>query len=130
MTRLLPLLIILFIAAPLAPQPAFSQGASENERRAQELYYEVRCPVCGGQSVAGSDVSVARSIRDYINNSIEAGDSNETIKANLADRYGNDILFEPVVNAATLPLWLLPWVILLVFAGGIWFLTRRKTQDT
>lgn len=130
MNRIILLPVIALMTLLASGPAAYAQLSVEQQQRANGLYQEVRCPVCSGQSVGGSDVTIARGIRDYIDTRITAGDTNEQIKASLAERYGDAILFEPAVTPSTLPLWLLPWTVLLAFGGGLWFLTRRKTKTS
>ena len=82
----------------------------------------IRCVVCQGQPVSGSDAPMAGDMRRIIRERIAAGDEPDTVRAWLVSRYGDFVSFKPVVKPATLPLWLLPLAALL---GGLWLVMRR-----
>ncbi|MEO9970185.1 MAG: cytochrome c-type biogenesis protein [Hyphomonadaceae bacterium] len=122
------LLLCLAMLAPLTPL-ATAQAIDVYDQRTHDLYNEIRCPVCSGQSIAESDVLVSVSIREYVQARIEAGDSDDVIKQNLTERYGQNILFEPTLAPSTLPLWLAPWIALMLLIGGLWYQTGRSRAE-
>lgn len=105
---------------------SMAQASDVYDQRTHNLYNQIRCPVCSGQSIAESDVVISVSIRKYVQARIAAGDSDAVIKQNLVERYGQDILFEPEFAASTLPLWLAPWCVLVLLLGGLWYLTGKS----
>ena len=108
---------------------SMAQASDVYDQRTHDLYNEIRCPVCSGQSIAESDVLISVSIREYVQARIAAGDSDAVIKQNLVERYGQDILFEPEFTASTLPLWLAPWVALVLLLGGLWYQTGKSRAE-
>jgi cytochrome c-type biogenesis protein CcmF len=94
-----------------------------------DLYQEVRCPVCAGQSIADSDTPEAKALKEFINEELEKGKSAEAIREELRQRFGDNILFRPPLNQKTIFLWGLPFALfLLVLLGFLWrgFQSRAK----
>ena len=77
----------------------------------------LRCLICQGQSVYDSDSEFALSLKLVISNKIDEGMTEEQIYDFLKRKYGEWILYDPVLNRNTYFLWLLP--ILIFFAGGV-----------
>ena len=111
-------------SAPAAA-PDYAQEALPNqtqEAQAMALMDSIRCVVCQGQPISGSDADLAGDMRRVIREQIAAGKSPEQVRAWLVSRYGDWVSFKPVVRTATLPLWLVP---LLALLGGLWLISRR-----
>ena len=85
------------------------------ELRYQQLLRELRCLQCQNQSLADSDANVASGLRQEIHRQMQAGRSDDEIKAFLVERYGDFVLYRPKVGSGTWLLWFGPFVIL---AGG------------
>lgn len=123
------LLILLFWAFPAfafvadVPLPDARQ-----EQRAQILFGEIRCMVCQSQTIADSNAEVAGDMRRNIRQQITAGISDEQIKSELAEHYGDMVLMKPPFKADTLLLWLGPWLILLAGGAGAFFYFRGAGQ--
>ena len=95
---------------------------ARQEAQATALMDSIRCVVCQGQPISGSNADLAGDMRRLIRERIAAGDSPEQVRTWLVGRYGDWVSFKPVVKPARLPLWIVP---LLTLAGGIWLVTRR-----
>lgn len=107
---------------------AFKKLSPEQQQRANSLYDIVRCPVCDGQSLAGSEATLAKDLRRVIDIKIQNNISNARIKTELVAIYGQDILFEPPVNAQTFLLnYGVYGVLALIF---LIFLYRHRTKNT
>jgi cytochrome c-type biogenesis protein CcmH len=122
--------ILLFLAAPaLADSPLPPAALADTqlpdpaqERRARALMEEVRCLVCQGQSIADSDAEMAGDMRALIRDRIRRGESPESIRAWLIERYGNWVSYNPPLEPVTWPLWALPALLLL---AGLWLARGR-----
>lgn len=99
-----------------------SLSNAQQEEQALALMDSIRCVVCQGQPVSGSNADLAGDMRRLIRERIAAGDSPEVVRAMLISKYGDWVSFKPEVKARTLPLWLVP---LLALAVGIWLVSRR-----
>ena len=110
-----------WIAACLVAATAFIYGAVDegppltNADRVRELADDFACPVCSGQSVAESDVPVAREIRRQIAVWVDEGRSDGYIRDQLVAGYDTDIDYNPSGSGVTSLVWILP----LVAAGAI-----------
>ncbi len=103
----------------------YAQEALPNqaqEAQAVTLMDSIRCVVCQGQPISGSDADLAGDMRRVIREQIAAGKSPDQVRAWLVSRYGDWVSSKPVVRTATLPLWLVP---LLALLGGLWLISRR-----
>ena len=124
------LAVLLFLAAPsyaLDPGEALKDPALET--RARALSQELRCLVCQNQSIDDSDAPLARDLRQMVRARLQAGDSDDEIRAAVVERYGEFALFRPRFGAHTFALWAMPLFILLV--GGLlaWRLTAKAQRQ-
>lgn len=103
-----------------------SGGERSADDRLWAIANGVRCPQCAGQSVAQSDVPAARALREQIRLDIEAGRSDDAIRARLADgAYGEDILLNPPRDGFAALVWVVPVVVVVVAFGGLALAFRR-----
>lgn len=84
--------------------------ARTNADRVYDLARDFACPVCQGQSVAESDVPVARTIRREIGVWVSEGRSDDYIRDQLVGFYGEDIDYNPAATGVTSLVWILPVV--------------------
>ncbi len=94
----------------------------QQEVEALQLMDSIRCVVCQGQPVSGSNADLAGDMRRMIRERIAAGDSPDQVRAWLVGKYGDWVSFKPEVKQDTLPLWIVP---LLAALGGLWLVARR-----
>ena len=120
---------VIFLAALLAAAPAVAQDYADaslpntkQEAQAMALMDTIRCVVCQGQPISGSNADLAGDMRRMIRERIAAGESSEQVRAWLVSKYGDWVSFKPVVKTETLPLWIVPLLALLV---GTWLAMRR-----
>ncbi|SMN14989.1 Cytochrome c heme lyase subunit CcmL [uncultured Candidatus Thioglobus sp.] len=95
--------------------------SQKQERRYQALIGEIRCPVCQGQSIGGSNAGLAKDLREKVRELILNQKTNDDIRVFMVERYGDFVVFKPPVNKNTYLLWFTPFVFLLL-AG--FFLVR------
>ena len=109
---------ISFAAEEFLPEP--------QEKRAQQLFLQVKCLVCEGQVIESSNTEIAFEMRQLIREKIKNGWSDEEIKKYLVDNYGNKILTAPPLENQTILLWLLPMIFFLTGIVGLWLIFRKK----
>ena len=128
MKRLLGLVIMLLVATTplLAVEPDEILKDPRLEERARTLSSELRCLVCQNQSIDDSHAPLARDLRVLVRQKLVAGDSDDTIRAFLVERYGEFILLKPRFSFDTLVLWLSPFALLIL--GG-WMLLRTSRRS-
>jgi len=125
--KIWPSLLLFFLIPILSVMAQQAPDAASNplQQRAYNLYSQLRCPVCQGQSLAESPAELAGDMRALILEQLQAGDDEQTIINFLKDRYGDTILFNPPFSGRTYILWLLPFIILLT---GLWVVIRRTQK--
>ena len=84
----------------------------DQERRYHALIEDIRCPVCQGQSISGSNSSLAKDLREQVRQMIISNKSNKQIYQFMVDRYGDFVVFKPPLNWKTYLLWFAPLVFL------------------
>ena len=95
---------------------AVSEGPPRtNADRAHALAQSFACPVCAGQSVAESDVAVARAMRRQIAVWVDEARSDEYIRDQIVNVYGDETDYNPPATGLSSLVWILP----LVAMGGI-----------
>jgi cytochrome c-type biogenesis protein CcmH len=92
------------------------------EKRVMALASELRCLVCQNQTLADSHADLALDLRQSIREQMQRGASDKEIVGFMTARYGDFILYRPPLKAATLLLWLGPFLLL---ALGAALLVRR-----
>ena len=123
-------LTCLLLLAPLAAravQPDEIMTDPRLEARARALSAQLRCLVCQNESIDESHADLARDLRVLVRERLQAGDSDDQIRAYLVLRYGDFILLKPPFKLETWLLWGAPFVILLA-GGGIIFVARRRQK--
>jgi cytochrome c-type biogenesis protein CcmH len=106
-------------APPLAADPVL-------EKRVMRLATELRCLVCQNQSLADSNADLAIDLKNQVREMVAAGRSDDEIRDYMVARYGDFVLYKPPFRAATLMLWVGPFLILAAAAGGLGFYLRRR----
>jgi cytochrome c-type biogenesis protein CcmH len=111
------LLACLMALAPIAGavEPEEKMADPALEARARSLTRDLRCVVCQNQSVDDSDAPLAKDIRVLVRERIDAGETDEQVRAYIVARYGKFVLLSPPLDYDTWLLWIGP---LALFAGG------------
>lgn len=125
------ILISALLLAPLAVravQPDEIMKDPKLEARARALSAELRCMVCQNESIDESNADLARDLRLLVRERLQAGDSDEQIRAFLVRRYGDFILLKPPFKLETWLLWGAPFLVLLM--GGCVILFARRRQQS
>ena len=124
------LLIPLNALAPPNPARAEAGPASPDlEERVREVASELRCVVCQNLSVADSPSDLAKEMRNLVRELLQQGKTPEEIQAYFVSRYGDFVLLSPPKRGFNLLVWGLPFVALLVGAGGVYLVARRWTKQ-
>ncbi len=99
----------------------------DQESRYQGLIEGIRCPVCQGQSIGGSNSSLAKDLREQVRQMILSNKSDKEIYQFMVDRYGDFVVFKPPINWKTYLLWFTP-LVFLVFCF-IYLIRSTKAKD-
>ena len=73
-----------------------------------------------------TEAALARDLRILVRERLQAGDSDEQVRAFLVQRYGDFILLKPPLKLETLLLWGAPLLVLIAGAGVIFVSARRR----
>jgi cytochrome c-type biogenesis protein CcmH len=111
-------LLTLALAAPAMAKPP----------TLADLEDEVMCVECGTPLIV-SQSPVANQERSFINEQIAAGKDKAQIKAALVDEYGEQVLAEPGGGGFDATLWIVPVVLVLLGAAGIFAAVRRWRRN-
>ncbi|MGP9804284.1 cytochrome c-type biogenesis protein [Paracoccus sp. NSM] len=123
----LALAVTLAPAAPvMAVQPDEVLSDAGLESRARDLSQKLRCPVCAGENIDESNAPISRDLRLYVRERLVAGDSDTEVLDNVADRFGEYVLFEPRAEGINWLLWLSGPLMGMIAVIVAWrFLVRR-----
>ena len=105
--KLTPIFIFLFF---------FITQSLADSLKPNDIYKNIRCLVCQGQSVADSNSEFAQTIKLVVLDKIDKGNTEQEIYQFLVDKYGDWIIYDPKLNKNTYILWVLP--LLLFLLGG------------
>ena len=102
-------------------------NASEKNNFEANIFKNLRCIVCQGQSIAESNSDFAQTVKIVVRDKIDQGDNEKEIYEFLAEKYGEWIIYKPKFNYINSLLWFSPYIVL-VFGGFLIFkyLRRRK----
>lgn len=116
----------LSIAQAIQPLP-FRDRAEEV--RFQKLSAELRCPMCQNETLADSNAPIAHDLRRQVFEMMQAGKSDDEIKAFLVDRYSQFVLYNPPVEPGTWLLWFGPLFVLVLGGGVVAVQVRRRGRQ-
>ena len=95
------------IAEPITVSPQYQE-------RYNSLLNELRCLVCQNQTIAESDADLAKDLRVEVKKMLEEGATDSDIIDFMANRYGDFVLYKPLVKPKTYLLWFGPFAILVI----------------
>lgn len=99
---------------------------SASEELKNKIYKNVRCIVCQGQSIYDSDTDFAIDLKKLISKKLDNGENEKQIYDFLISRYGEWIVFNPILSFHSLALWLVPFIILVIGSFLIFRFNYKK----
>lgn len=109
-------------AVPTAEDPVL-------EKRVMDVSHNLRCLVCQNQTIADSNAELAVDLRNQVREKLRQGESEREILDYMVNRYGDFVLFKPMVKSTTWLLWFGPLLLVVVgFAVLIAMLRQRRKQ--
>ncbi len=100
-----------------------------NAEVAADIAADFACPICDGESVAESDVPVARAIRQEIRAMVDDGRSRAEIRDTLVALYDEEIDLTPRSDGVVGLVWMLPVIVFVAGAAGLVAAFRRWKSD-
>ena len=109
----------------------FKTYAVENiDERVKNLTLELRCMTCQNQSIYDSDAEFSNDIKKIVKHKLQQGESEREIKKFLVERYGEYILFRPLMNYNNIFLWGFPFILLIIGLFFVLIMTKGKRAWT
>ena len=102
--------------------------ANEYNAKETEIFKNLRCLICQGQSIADSNSEFAQTIKLVVKDQMIQGKSDKDIYKFLISKYGEWIVYKPSFNKTNYFLWLVPYFIL-VLGGIIIFIIIKKSKN-
>ncbi len=96
------------------------------EKRMILLAEKVRCLVCQSENVASSHSDWSNDVRQIMRDKMKAGASDQEILDLLVERFGKSVLFDPPVDQETMPLWLAPFILMVLGGLGLLYQLRKR----
>ena len=103
-------------------------NASQKIIDSNDIFKNIRCLICQGQSVADSNSDFAQTIKLVVNDKIKEGKTEKEIYEFLIEKYGEWIVYKPPFNFNNSLLWILPYLAFL-FGGFLIFLLFKKRAN-
>ena len=119
--------LLLFSSTAFAIDPLPFKDHAE-ELRFQALTKQLRCLVCQNESLADSNAPLAADLRRDVFQQMQAGKSDDEIKAWLTARYSDFVLYDPPLGTRTWLLWFGPVIALLAGGAVVLVAVRRRAR--
>ena len=116
-------ILLSFIFITLSFQANTKEDLDEKVKR---LTLELRCMTCQNQSVYDSEAEFSNDIKKIVQAKFEEGNTQKEIKIFLVERYGEYILFRPMIDYKNLFLWAFPFVLLAISLFFIVFRVKKN----
>ena len=122
--RIFKFLFWVFFILFLYTVQVIADGADET--KLSNIYKNIRCLVCQGQSIEDSNSDFAVNLRMLIKDKIESGSDEEDVYKFLEEKYGDWILFKPSFELKNIFLWLFPYAAFILAGFYLFFLVKRN----
>ncbi|MEA2023369.1 MAG: cytochrome c-type biogenesis protein CcmH [Actinomycetota bacterium] len=122
---IVPVIALMVVIVGLWPG---EQVAADPEARAYHLAISLKCPICAGESLAGSQTDLAKDLRARIDDEIAAGSTDEEIIDMFVANYGEQVLLDPPSTGWGVVLWAVPLGILAVGTVAVLGLRRNDKE--
>ena len=126
-----------FVIGLLLIQTPFAESIEANDfenidqqSRYTQLIDNIRCPVCQGQSISGSNSELAKDLREKVREMILDGHSDANIYSYMVERYGDFVVYKPPLNIKTFLLWFAPLLVMILSLVFLFRSTRQNKEKT
>lgn len=125
------LLILLSCLLPLSAFAGEAKDIAQDpvlEKRMIGLAENLRCLVCQNESLASSHADLAEDLRREVREQMKRGMTDQQIIDYLVARYGDFVLYRPLMKRSTWLLWFGPFL-LLALAFGVLIVKLRQRRS-
>ncbi|WP_375750100.1 cytochrome c-type biogenesis protein [Vibrio sp. HN007] len=105
----------------------FEFESEDQRKRSIDLARQLRCPQCQNQNLIESNSPIAKDLRLKVFEMMKEGASEEEVVDYMTHRFGDFVLYDPVVSPKTYILWFLP---ILILVGGILIAARAVKKKS
>ena len=116
-------ILVLFFLSIFCGSVSIGQSIDE---KVKKLTLELRCMTCQNQSIHDSEAEFSNDIKKIVRSKLEEGKTDSEIKEYLVSRYGEYILFRPLINYKNLFLWGFPFILLVFSLFFLIFKIRKR----
>jgi cytochrome c-type biogenesis protein CcmH len=106
--------------------PALAQTPTPNE--INEIAKGLWCPLCNGVRLDNCELQACIQMKEVIGQKLEAGESEQQIRAYFLEQYGDVVLGEPSTQGFNRLAWILPILAAAVGLGWLIFFVRSLTH--
>ena len=92
---------------------SFAFAQNNIEKQVKDIALQLRCMTCQNQSIYDSDADFSKDIKKNIAIQLKQGKNEREIISFLVDRYGEYIVFKPLLNKKNIFLWVFPFALFL-----------------
>ena len=114
--------IFLYIALMLITFNNSLIAKNNTEEEIKKISLQLRCMSCQNQSIYESNTDFSKDIKNLIKLKLKEGKNEKEIITFLVERYGEYILFKPLINKKNIFLWVFPFAL---FVISLFFLVSR-----
>ena len=122
------LVLLLVMPVAYADQAVITKDDPVLEKRVMELSTHLRCLVCQNQTIADSNAELAVDLKNQVREKLRQGQSEQEILDYMVKRYGEFVLFSPLVKSTTWLLWFGPLLLLIVGLGVLIVNLRQRRK--
>jgi cytochrome c-type biogenesis protein CcmH len=117
---------LLTVSALSVAEEVYPFDNDRDRERFQRFTYEMRCPLCQSQNLAGSDSMISQDLKRELHRLVSEGKTDAEIIDFMSSRYGDFVLYRPRVEGTNLILWLSPIVLILFGLGAFLTIVIKK----
>ena len=104
-------------------------NTDQTNNREYNLFSQIMCPICDGQTIAESQASIAEDMKNMIRDQIKDGKEDKEILKYFEERYGQEILSNPIPKGFNLTIWIAP-ILIIIISSTITIYSLRKNMGT
>ncbi len=127
-SKLLFLVLLLLMPLVHAAPTVVTKDDPVLEKRVMDLSTHLRCLVCQNQTIADSNAELAVDLKNQVREKLRQGQSEQEILDYMVKRYGEFVLFSPLVKSTTWLLWFGPLLLLVVGLGVLFAVLRQRRK--